>query len=187
MVRKAIRHNSWPCVYRRADHPRSQAKSRDRPESRRIDFRLRESVTSAIWRRLHGMVGLSVFLKFRDQASGFITNCGVHAFEPLSSREAHRGSTVRHCRFIKEHNDVDFTGEANTSPWFLSRGSFRLLRYLLFRLLFLFVYLLFPTLVLILLAFVSHCVPPFPVVPHLLAARAPLRRQFCPCVLSWRM
>jgi len=40
-------------------------------------------------------------------------------------------------------------------PFFLC-----LLRYLLFCLLFLFVYLLFPTLVLILLAFISHCAPP---------------------------
>jgi len=125
------------------------------------------------------MVGLSVFLKFRDQASDFVTNCGLHAFEPLSSREAHRGGTVRHCRSIKGHDDVDRTGEADTSPCFLSRGSFRLLLQLPFCLLFLFAYLLFPTLVLILLAFVSHCIPPFPVVPHLLVARAPLRRQFC--------
>ena len=70
----------------------------------------------------------------------------------------------------------------------VSWGSFRLLRKLPFCLLFLFVYLLFPALVLILLAFVSHCVLPFPVFPHLLAARVPLRRQFCLCVLSlsWR-
>ncbi len=61
-------------------------------------------------------------------------------------------------------------GEADTSACFLLRGSSRLLRYLLFCLLFLFVYLLFPTLVFILLAFVSHCVPPFIVIPHLLAA-----------------
>jgi hypothetical protein len=66
----------------------------------------------------------------------------------------------------------------------LLRGSSRLLRYLPFCLLFLFVYLLFPTLVLILLAFVSHCVSPFPVVPHLLAARVALPRQFRLCVLS---
>jgi len=67
---------------------------------------------------------------------------------------------------------------------FLLRGSSRLLRYLPLCLLFLFAYLLFPILVLILLAFVSHCVPPFPVIPHLLAARVQLRRQFCLCVLS---
>ena len=131
------------------------------------------------------MVGLSVVLKFRDHASDFVTNCGLHVSGPLSSRKAHRGGTVRHCRSIKGHNDVDRTGEANTSPCFLSRGSSRLLLRLPFCLLLLLVYLLFPTLVLILLAFVSHCVPPFPVFPHLLAARAPLRRQFCPCVLSW--
>ena len=116
------------------------------------------------------MVGLSVFLKFRDQGSDFIANCAVQAFEPLSPRKAHRGGTVRHCRSIKGHDDVDRMGDAGTLPCFLLRGSSRLLRYLPFCLLFLFVYLLFPTLVLILLAFVSHCVPPFPVVPHLLAA-----------------
>ena len=33
----------------------------------------------------------------RDQASDFVMNCGVHAFEPLSPRKAHRGGTVRHC------------------------------------------------------------------------------------------
>ena len=115
-------------------------------------------------------------------------NCGVHAFEPLSPRKAHRGDTVRHCLSIKGYEHVDRMGEADTSPCFLSRGSARLLRYLLFCLFFLFVYHLFPTLVLILLAFVSHCVPPFPVGPHLLAARVPLGRQFCLCVLSlsWR-
>ena len=93
----------------------------------------------------------------------------------------------RPCLSIKGH-DVDRMGEADISTCFLSRGSFRLLRQLPFCLLFLFVYLLFPTLVLILLAFVSHCVPPFTVGPHLLAARVPLRRQFCLCVLSlsWR-
>ncbi len=64
-------------------------------------------------------------------------------------------------------------GEADISPCFLSRGSFRLLRYLLFCLLILFVYLLFSTLVLILLALVPHCASPFPVIPHLLAGRAP--------------
>ncbi len=111
-------------------------------------------------------------------------NCGVYAFEPLSPRKAHRGGTVRHYLSIKGHDHADRMGEANTSPCFLSRGSSRLLRYLLFCLLFLFVYLLFPTLVLILLAFVSHCVPPFPVTPHLLAARVPLHRQFCLCVFS---
>jgi len=114
------------------------------------------------------MVGLFVFLKSRHRASDFVTNCGVQAFEPLSSRKAHQGGTVRHCRSIKGHDDVDRMGEADTSPCFLSRGSSRLLRYLPFYLLFLFVYLLFPTLVLILLAFVSHCVPPFPVVLQIL-------------------
>jgi hypothetical protein len=37
----------------------------------------------------------------------------------------------------------------------------------------------FLSLVLILFAFVSHCAPPFRVVPHLLVPRVPLRRQFC--------
>jgi hypothetical protein len=83
---------------------------------------------------------------------------------PVYSK-AHRGSTVRPCRFIKGHNGVDCTGETNTSP------CFRLLLQLLFCLLLLLVFFLFPILVLILLAFVSHCVPPFPVFPHLLAAR----------------
>jgi hypothetical protein len=48
---------------------------------------------------------------------------------------------------------------------FLSRGSFRLLLKLPFYLLVLLGCLLFPNLVLILLAFVSQCVPPFQVVP----------------------
>ena len=109
-------------------------------------------------RHLHGMVGLSVFLKFRDQASDFVTKCGGHAFESLFPRKA--------------------TG-ADTSPCFLSRGFARLLTLLLFCLFFLFFYFLFLTLVLILLAFVSHCVPPFFVVPHLLAAMTILRREFC--------
>jgi len=102
---------------------------------------------------------------------------------PCLPGKPHRGGTVRHCRPIKGHDDVDRMGEADTSPCFLSRGSSRLPRYLPFYLLFLFAYLLFPTLVLILLAFVSHCVPPFPVIPHLLVARVPLR-QFCLCGLS---
>ena len=40
-----------------------------------------------IGRRLRGMVGLSVFLKSRDQASNFVTNSGVQAFEPLSPED----------------------------------------------------------------------------------------------------
>ena len=110
----------------------------------------------------------------------------------FASREAHRGDTVRYRRSIKGHDDVDRTREAGTPPCFLSRGSSRLPRgssRLLLQipscLLCLFVHILFPTLVLILLAFVSHCVPPFPVVRHLLAASVPLRRQFCLCLLSW--
>jgi hypothetical protein len=113
------------------------------------------------------------FLRFSKSC---LMNCGVHAFEPLSPRKAQRGGTVRHCLSIKGHNHVDRMGEADTSPCFLSRGFARLLRCLLFCLFFLFLYHLFPTLVLILLAFVSHCVPPFSVVPHLLAARVPLHR-----------
>lgn len=108
-------------------------------------------------------------------------DCGVHAFEPPSSRKAHRGGTVRQWLSITGHDDVNRMGGADTSRCLPSRGSYRLLRYLPFCLLFLFAYHLFPTLVLILLAFVSHCAPPFPVIPHLLAARVPLRRQFCPC------
>ena len=149
------------------------------------------AIRRAVKRLLHDMVGLSVFLKFCDQASDCVTNCGLHAFEPLSSREAHRGDTVRYRRSIKGHDDVDRTREAGTPSCFLSRGSSRLPRgssRLLLQipscLLCLFVHLLFPTLVLILLAFVSHCVPPFPVVRHLLAAGVPLRRQFCLCLLS---
>jgi hypothetical protein len=153
----------------------------DQSTLRVVDFRLEGTVTPAIrhaiWRRLYGIVGLSVVLKFCDHALDLVTNCGVHAFEPMSSRKAHRGGTVRHCRSIKGHDDVDRMGEADTSPCFLLRGSSRLLRYLLFCLLFLFVYLLFPTLVLILLAFVSHCVPPFPVIPHLLAKNPPPGRH----------
>jgi len=103
-----------------------------RPYSRIEDYELKVNITSAIrraiWRRLHGMVGLCVFLKFRDQASDFVTNCGLHAFEPLSPRKAHRGGTVRHCLSIKGHDHVDRMGEADTSPCFLSRGSSRLLR-----------------------------------------------------------
>jgi hypothetical protein len=68
-------------------------------------------------------------------------------------------------------------GEADTSPSFLSRGPFRLLRYLPLCLLLLFIYLLFLTLLLILLAFVSHCVPPFPGVSHLPAASGPPQRM----------
>ena len=71
------------------------------------------------------------FLKFRHQASDFVTNCRVHAFEPLSSRKANRGGAVRHCRSIKGHDDVDRMGDADTLPCFLLRGSSRLLRYLL--------------------------------------------------------
>ena len=91
------------------------------------------------------------------------SKCGRHAFESLFPRKA--------------------TG-ADTSPCFLSRGFARVLILLLFCLFFLFFYFLFLTLVLILLAFVSHCVPLFPVVPHLLAARTPLWREFCLWVLS---
>ena len=82
----------------------------------------------------------------------------------------------RHCRSIKGDNDVDRMDEADTSPWLLSRGSSRLLLQLPFCHLVLFAYLLFPTLVLIRLALVSHCLSPFGVVAHLFAARAPLRR-----------
>ena len=45
------------------------------------------AVRRAIGRRLHGMVGFSVFLKFRDQGSDFVANCGVQAFEPLSPED----------------------------------------------------------------------------------------------------
>ena len=62
---------------------------------------------------------------------------------------------------ITGHDDVNRMGGADTSRCFPSRGPYRLLRYLPFCLLFLFAYHLFPTLVLILLAFVSHCAPPF--------------------------
>ena len=100
------------------------------------------------------------------------TNCGSHAFEPLAPRKAHRGGTVRHCRSIEGHDHVDPTSEADTSPCFLLRRSSRLLLLLPFCLLLLFCCLLFPALFLILLAFVSHCVPPFPGVSQLLAARS---------------
>jgi len=120
-----------------------------------------------------GFIQIIIFLRFSKSC---LMNCGFHAFEPLSPRKAHRRYTVRHCLSIKGHDHVDRMGEADTSPCFLSRGSSRLLRYLPFCLFFLFVYHLFPTFVLILLAFVSHCVPPFSVVPHLLAARVPLHR-----------
>ena len=93
---------------------------------------------------------------------GFKTRQPSRKFQHLVvSSKAHRGGTVRHCLSIRGHNHVDHMGEADTSPCFLSRGSSRLLRQLPFCLLFLFVYLLFPTLVLILLAFVSHCVTSF--------------------------
>ena len=59
------------------------------------------------------------------------------------------------------HDDVERIGGAETSPCFLSRGLSRLLLLFPFCLLFLFLYLLLPTLVLIPLAFVSHCVSPF--------------------------
>lgn len=60
------------------------------------------------------------------------------------------------------------TGDPTSDEFFLSRGSFRLLLPLPFCLLFLLFELLFPTLVLILLSFVSHLVPPFPLVAHFL-------------------
>src|SRR4030043_983128 len=93
-----------------------------------------------------------------------------------------RGGTGLRCLSIKRHDHVDRMGKADPSACFLSRGFFRLLCLLLFCLLFLFVYLLFPTLVLILLAFVSHCAPPFSVVPHLLAAIQHMRTDHG---LSW--
>ena len=81
-----------------------------------------------------------------------------------------RGGAVRHCTSIKGHSDVDRMDEADTSACFLSRGSSRLLLQIPFCPLVLFAYLLFPTLVLILLAFVSHCLSPFAVVPYLSGA-----------------
>lgn len=149
---------------------------------------MKASITStircSIWRRLHCMVGFTVVLKLRDHASDFVANCSLHVSGPMSSRKTHRGGTVCHCRSLKGNSDVDRSGEANTSSYILSRGSSRLLRYLLFCLLFLLAYLLFPTLVFILFTFISHSVPlSFPFFPHLLT-RAPLHRQFCPCVLS---
>ncbi len=112
--------------------PLSPTSHYGRPFSRIEDYQLKVNITSAIrraiWRPLHGMVGVSVFLKFRDQASDFVTNCGVHAFEPLSPRKAHRGGTVLQCLPIKRHDHVDCMGEADTSACFLSGGSSRLLR-----------------------------------------------------------
>jgi len=84
----------------------------------------------------------------------------------------------------RDTTKCDRTRGADTSPCFLSRGPFLLIRQLLFFFFCLFVHLLFLGPFLILLAFLSHCVPPFSVVPHLLAARAPLRRQFCLCRFS---
>jgi len=100
-----------------------------------------------------------------------LAQAGLALLSPfMHNEEAHAGGAVRHCRSIKGHNDVDRMDEADTSPCFLSGGSSRLLLQLPFCPLVLFAYLLFPTLVLILLAFVSHCLPPFPVAPYLFAA-----------------
>ena len=65
---------------------------------------------------------------------------------------------------------------------FLSRFSFRLLGQFIFCFLVLSAYLLLLTLVLILLAFVSHGLSPFPAVVHLFTARA--RRHFAAVLLS---
>lgn len=43
--------------------------------------RLTSAIRRAIWRRWHGMVGLSVFLKFHYQESNYIRNCGLLAVE----------------------------------------------------------------------------------------------------------
>ena len=82
-------------------------------------------------------------------------------------------------------NVIKFTNFCMRNPLRLASEDFaRLLLLLLFFLLFLFFFLLFLTLVLVLLAFVSHRAPLFSVVPHLLAARTPLWREFCLWVLS---
>jgi hypothetical protein len=43
--------------------------------------RLTSAIRRAIWPRLHGMLGLSVFLKFQDQESNYIRNRGLLALE----------------------------------------------------------------------------------------------------------
>jgi len=102
-------------------HLQSLSQVVERPRS------LTSAIRRATWRRLHGMVGLSVFLKFQYQESNYIRNCGLLALESC----------------------------------FLLRGPFLLLVLLPFCYLVLFLCHLFLTLVLILLAaFVSHCVPP---------------------------
>ena len=42
---------------------------------------LTSAIRRAMWRRLYGMVGLSVFLKFQYQESNSIRNCGLLGFE----------------------------------------------------------------------------------------------------------
>ena len=102
-------------------HLQSLSQVVERPRS------LTSAIRRAIWRRLHGMVGLSGFLKFQYQESNYIRNCSLLALESC----------------------------------FLLRGPFLLLVLLPFCYLVLFLCHLFLTLVLILLAaFVSHCVPP---------------------------
>ena len=39
-------------------------------------------IRRAIWRGLHGMIGLSVVLQFRGQVLDFVKNWGLGAFEP---------------------------------------------------------------------------------------------------------
>ena len=102
-------------------HLKSLSQLVERPRS------LTSAIRRAVWCRLHGMVGLSVFLKFQYQESNDIRNCGLLALESC----------------------------------FLLRGAFLLLVLLPFCFLVLFLCHLFLTLDLILLAaFVSHCVPP---------------------------
>jgi hypothetical protein len=89
----------------------------------------------------------------------------------------HRGGTVRLRWSINGHGDIGPTGATNTSLCFWSRASFWLLILLLFFVLLLLFCVLFLTLLLILLALVSHFASLLPVVLHVLAMRARLRRQ----------
>jgi hypothetical protein len=91
-----------------------------------------------------------------------------------SFRSPHQ--TLNRVALIGEGN-IPRPGDVDTSTYLLLRGSFRLLRLLPLRLLLLFGCLLFLVLLLILLAFVSHCVSPLPFVPPLFAATTPMHRQ----------
>jgi hypothetical protein len=113
----------------------------------------------------------------KDQELNSVGNCGLQAFKPRSPRQPHRGGTIRLCRSINGHGDINSTGATDTLQNLLSRASFWLLLLFLLFFLFLLFSVLFLTLFFILLALVSHGLPLLLVVLHVLAMRAPLRRH----------